>query len=96
MAEGRPVGSGKTLADHKADRKARVLARLAEAGVPVSNPADPNAVHVWERAGPADPYVKPTEARLLHLINERVQRRRQLDAATHNPTPELSATAEAT
>ncbi|NED57151.1 replication initiation protein, partial [Micromonospora aurantiaca] len=32
--------SGKTLADHKADRKAWVLARLAEAGIPVSNPAD--------------------------------------------------------
>ncbi|GAA4378009.1 hypothetical protein GCM10023088_38440 [Actinomadura verrucosospora] len=87
--------SGKTLADHKADRKAWVLARLAEAGVPVLNPADPNAVHVWERAGPADPDVKPTEARLLHLINERIQRRRQLDAATQNDTPELPATAEA-
>ncbi|SNT36767.1 hypothetical protein SAMN05443665_102598 [Actinomadura meyerae] len=87
--------SGKTLADHKADRKAWVLARLAEAGVPVSNPADPNAVHVWERAGPGDPDVKPAEQRLLLLINERIQRRRQLDAATLNPTPELSATAEA-
>ena len=58
----------------------------------MSNPADPTAVHIWERAGPADPDVKPTEARLLHLINERIQRRRQLDAATHNDTPELPAT----
>ncbi|TYC08393.1 replication initiation protein [Actinomadura syzygii] len=84
--------SGKTLADHKADRKAWVLARLAEAGIPVANPADPKAVHIWERAGPGDPDVKPTAQRLLLLINERIQRRRQLDAATHNPTPELSAT----
>ncbi|GAA0568729.1 replication initiator [Actinomadura livida] len=87
--------SGKTLADHKADRKAWVLARLAEAGVPVTNPADPNAVHVWERAGPGDPDVKPIERRLMHLINERVTRRAQLDQATQNHTPELSATPEA-
>jgi len=86
--------SGKTLADHKADRKAWVLARLAEAGIPVADPADPSAVCVWERAGPGDPDVKPPEHRLLLLINERIQRRRQLDQATNN-TPELSATAEA-
>ncbi|MDL4819295.1 replication initiator [Actinomadura opuntiae] len=87
--------SGKTLADHKADRKAWALARLAEAGIPVSNPAGPQAAYVWERAGPGDPDVRPTEHRLLLLINERIQRRRQLDAATQNTTPELSATAEA-
>ncbi|WP_433242957.1 replication initiator [Actinomadura nitritigenes] len=87
--------SGKTLADHKADRKAWVLARLAEAGIPVLNPADPNAVHVWERAGPGDPDVKPTEQRLMHMINERVTRRAQLDQATQNDTSELSATPEA-
>ncbi|MFD0900577.1 replication initiator [Actinomadura sediminis] len=87
--------SGKTLADHKADRKAWALARLAEAGIPVANPADPDAAHVWERAGPGDPDVRPIEQRLLLLINERAERRRQLDAATQNPTPELSATAEA-
>ncbi|WP_242893931.1 replication initiator [Actinomadura litoris] len=88
--------SGKTLADHKADRKAWVLARLAEAGIPVLNPADPTAVHVWERAGPGDPDVKTLERRLMHLIHERVTRRAQLDAATQpTTTPELSATAEA-
>ncbi|MUN37860.1 replication initiation protein [Actinomadura sp. NEAU-AAG5] len=87
--------SGKTLTDHKADRKAWVLARLAEAGIPVLNPADPTAVHVWERAGPSDPDVKTLERRLMHLINERVTRRAQLDAAIQPTTPELSATAEA-
>ncbi|MEV5825213.1 replication initiator [Spirillospora sp. NPDC052242] len=87
--------SGKTLADHKADRKAWALARLAEAGIPVANPTDPAAPYVWERAGPGDPDVRPVEQRLLLLINERAERRRQLDAATQNPTPELSATAEA-
>ncbi|MBE1533527.1 replication initiator [Actinomadura algeriensis] len=87
--------SGKTLADHKADRKAWALARLAEAGIPVANPADPDAAYVWERAGPGDRDVRPIEQRLLLLINERAKRRRQLDAATQNPTPEISATAEA-
>ncbi|RSN59587.1 replication initiation protein [Actinomadura sp. WAC 06369] len=87
--------SGKTLADHKADRKAWALARLAEAGIPVANPADPDAAHVWERAGPGDPDVRPIEQRLLLLINERAERRRQLDAATQTPTPELSATRQA-
>jgi hypothetical protein len=87
--------SGKTLADHKADRKAWVLARLAEAGIPVAHPDDPNAVHVWERAGPGDPDVRPVEHRLLLLINERIQRRRQLDQATQPTTPEVSAIGEA-
>ncbi|MEW2356227.1 replication initiator [Spirillospora sp. NPDC029432] len=87
--------SGKTLADHKADRKAWALARLAEAGIPVTNPADPDAQHVWERAGPGDPDVKPIEHRLMLLINERVQRRRQLDQATTQNDADLSATREA-
>jgi hypothetical protein len=87
--------SGKTLADHKADRKAWALARLAEAGIPVTNPADPDAQHVWERAGPGDPDVKPIEHRLMLLINERVQRRRQLDQATAQNDADLSATREA-
>jgi hypothetical protein len=87
--------SGKTLADHKADRKAWVLARLAEAGVPVVDAADPNTAHVWERAGPGDPDVRPIEHRLLLLINERIQRRSQLDHATGHTNPEVSATAEA-
>ncbi|MFV2175397.1 replication initiator [Actinomadura sp. LOL_016] len=85
--------SGKTLADHKADRKAWALARLAEAGIPVANPADSDAAYVWERAGPADPDVRPLEQRLLLLINERAERRRQLDAATQ--PPERPATGEA-
>ena len=78
--------SGKTLADHKADRKAWVLARLAEAGIPVNNPADPQAAYVWERAGPGDPDVKPAEQRLLLLINERIQRRQSNSTKRPHPT----------
>ncbi|GLZ06477.1 hypothetical protein Acsp03_39430 [Actinomadura sp. NBRC 104412] len=87
--------SGKTLADHRADRKAWALARLAEADIPVLDAADPGAVHVWERAGPGDPDVRPVEHRLLLLINERIQQRTQLDQATQHTTPEISATVEA-
>nr|WP_285699594.1 replication initiator [Actinomadura sp. NBRC 104412] len=87
--------SGKTLADHRADRKTWVLARLAEAGIPVMNTADTHTTHVWERAGPSDPDVRPVEHRLLLLINERIQQRTQLDQATQHTTPEISATAEA-
>ncbi|POM25238.1 hypothetical protein BTM25_38820 [Actinomadura rubteroloni] len=81
--------SGKTLTDHKNDRTAWVLARLAEAGIHVATP-DPTRPFVWERAGPADPDVKSPDRRLLHLINERIRRREQLERAT---APELSATA---
>jgi len=86
--------SGKTLADHKADRKVWVLARLAEAGIPAARPDDPDGVYAWERAGPGDPDVRPLDERLLHLIDERIQRRRQLDQATQMAT-QLSATPEA-
>ncbi|MFC7731081.1 replication initiator [Actinomadura keratinilytica] len=83
--------SGKTLADHKADRVAWVLARLAEAGISATGPAAGDRRFLWERAGPGDPDVKPAHHRLLLLIDERVTRRRQLNEAL----TELSATAEA-
>ncbi|WP_245627838.1 replication initiator [Actinomadura oligospora] len=82
--------SGKTLADHKADRKAWVLARLAEAGITPTN-TDTGPGYAWERAGPADPDVRSPEHRLLLLINERIKRREQLAQAT----TELPATEEA-
>jgi hypothetical protein len=89
--------SGKTLADHKADRKNWVLARLAEAGVSATadliGPSDQDR-HIWEHASPGDPGVKPLEHRLLLLIGERIQQRRQLDEARQS-TPNLSATREA-
>ncbi|WP_352231489.1 replication initiator [Actinomadura sp. NBRC 104425] len=83
--------SGKTLADHKADRVAWVLARLAEAGIPATGPAAGDRRYLWERAKPGDGDVKPVTHRILHLINERVTRREQLNQAL----TELSATTEA-
>jgi hypothetical protein len=85
--------SGKTMADHKADRKQWVLARLAEAGVPATgHPTEPGR-YAWELAPPDDPDVKPVEQRLLAAIAERIDMRRQLDQA--RTTLDLSATGEA-
>lgn len=87
--------SGKTLAEHRNDRKSWVLARLAAAGISATtDEPDPGAVYAWERAGPADRDVRPTEHRILLLLDQRLQRRAQLDQATHTITG-LSATAEA-
>jgi hypothetical protein len=85
--------SGKTMADHKADRKNWVLARLAEAGVSATgHPTEPGR-YAWELAPPDDPDVKPVEQRLLAAIAERIDMRRQLDQA--RTTLDLSATGEA-
>jgi hypothetical protein len=86
--------SGKTLAQHKNDRKEWVLARLAEAGIRPADLGNDTTRHAWERADPGDPDVKPPDHRILLLINERVQRRQQLDQAQQT-IAELSATTEA-
>jgi hypothetical protein len=82
--------SGKTMADHKADRKNWVLARLAEAGVSATgHPTEPGR-YAWELAPPDHPDVPPVEQRLMAAIAERLEMRRQLDQAT--ATADLSAT----
>ena len=89
--------SGKTLAHHKNDRKAWVLARLAEAGISATrDPIEPNDQdrYVWEHASPGDPDVKPPEHRLLILIAERIEHRRQLNQAQQTIS-DVSATPEA-
>jgi hypothetical protein len=85
--------SGKTLTDHKNDRKNWVLARLAEAGVSATgHPREPGR-YAWELAPPDHPDVPPIEQRLMAAIAERLRMRRQLDQAT--TTADLSATQEA-
>ncbi|WP_435112093.1 replication initiator [Nocardiopsis synnemataformans] len=91
--------SGKTLADHKADRLAWVLNTL---GVDPANEDQADEDHrppvltsiasgsfAWELAKPTDPDVAPRERRLLRAVGESLKRRAQLDAAR---TPERSAT----
>ncbi|WP_017614644.1 replication initiator [Nocardiopsis salina] len=100
--------SGKTLADHKADRLTWVLEALGINGVN-SDPAneEPGDAHntrppvltsvnsgdyAWELARPTDPDVAPREHRLLRAVGEALKRRAQLDAAR---TPAPSATERA-
>src|SRR3954471_21622106 len=80
--------SGKTMADHKNDRRDWVLARLAEAGISATQDYEPRR-YIWERPAPGDHDVKPPDHRLLLLIDEKLRRRQQLIEAQN-----LSATAQ--
>ncbi|MFD3686468.1 replication initiator [Nocardiopsis sp. NPDC058631] len=91
--------SGKTLADHKADRLAWVLDTLGidpanEDQGDEDNPTPPplslaSGSFEWELARPTDPDVAPRERRLLRAVGEALRRRAQLAAACQN---DLSAT----
>jgi hypothetical protein len=68
--------SGKTLADHRADRKAWLTAML-------DLPADDSDAgqYRWERVDPADPDYLPATHRLLHVLADRSRWRSALDEA---------------
>jgi hypothetical protein len=68
--------SGKTLADHRADRKAWLTAML-------DLPADDNDAerYSWERVDPADPDYLPATQRLLHVLADRSRWRTALAEA---------------
>ncbi|SIO90638.1 replication initiator [Nocardiopsis sp. JB363] len=94
--------SGKTLADHKADRLTWVLDALGidPIGEDQGDDTDPrppvltsasSGDYAWELAQPTDPDVAPREQRLLRAVGEALKRRSQLDAARQN---DLSATPE--
>jgi hypothetical protein len=84
--------SGKTLADHRADRKAWLMAML---DLPATDPQR----YTWEPVKPSDPDHLPTARRLLHVVADRVRWRQALDEARRRtqgqPPDELSATGEA-
>lgn len=93
--------SGKTLADHKADRFAWVLETLGvdpanedqgdeENRPPVLSSVSSDSFE-WELARPTDSDMAPREQRLLRAVGEALKRRAQLDAARQN---DLSATPE--
>ncbi|MDI2130823.1 replication initiator [Yinghuangia seranimata] len=69
--------SGKSLADHKHERRAWVLERLGE-----TNRGTDVDRYIWEHARPSDPDVPSISHRLLTAIAERQRWRAALDAAT--------------
>ena len=74
--------SGKTLADHRADRKALALATL---GIPAADPAR----YTWEPVTPGDPDHMPPAQRLLHVVADRQRWHAALDRSqtTSQRTP---------
>ncbi len=84
--------SGKTLADHRADRKAWLTDML---DLPATDPQR----YAWEPVAPGDADHMPTARRLLHVVADRVRWRQALDEARRRaqgqPSDELSATGEA-
>jgi len=58
--------SGKTLDQHRADRKAWLVAML---DLPATDPAR----YQWERVSPSDPDVMSPTRRLLHVLDERMR-----------------------
>ncbi|MEU3455676.1 replication initiator [Micromonospora sp. NPDC006766] len=86
--------SGKTLADHRADRKEWVKALLGVTTDATTAPLGGEQRHAWELAKPTDPDVPPLGHRVLRAISERIQWRAQLDAAKRaaDAPPDVSAT----
>ena len=66
--------SGKTLADHRADRKAWLTGML---GLPATDPSR----YTWEPVKPGDPDHMPNGQRLLHVVADRIQWQTALEQA---------------
>jgi hypothetical protein len=84
--------SGKTLADHRADRRDWLLATLGIA-------ADDPARYTWEPVTPGDPDHMPNGQRLLHVVADRQRWHAALTEARARASgqipPDLSATGRA-
>jgi hypothetical protein len=83
--------SGKTLADHRGDRKAQLLETLG-----MDDEPDP-ARYAWHVVTPSDHDHLPYERRLLHVVAERTRLKSALDEArqrAEKPDANLSATRE--
>lgn len=91
--------SGKTLADHRADRMAFVAQALASVGI--EKPAHDTSRLIWRKVAPGDQNVPPRAHLLMHAIAERIAWRAEYDramlAATGPPpsTANVSAIPEA-
>jgi Replication initiator protein, pSAM2 len=71
--------SGKTLADHKADRQAFVAQALAAIGF--EKPAQDSSRLFWRKVAPGDPHAPPRAHLLMHAIAERIAWRAEYDRA---------------
>ena len=84
--------SGKTLADHRADRKEWLLRTL---GVPATDPAR----YAWELVGPADRDFMDHARRMLHVVADRLRWQTALAEARHRaampPDGDIPATGRA-
>jgi hypothetical protein len=83
--------SGKTLADHRGDRKAWLVETLG------LEPPDP-ARYTWHVVTPSDHDYLPPDKRLLHTVADRTRWRAALDEArrrARDQEPNLSATGRA-
>nr|WP_308170257.1 replication initiator [Acrocarpospora catenulata] len=68
--------SGKTLAGHKADRRAWALAAL---GLDPGQEEREPGRFVWRRVSASDPGLEPVAVRLLRLVAERIRRRAETE-----------------
>jgi hypothetical protein len=84
--------SGKTLADHRADRKNWLMQTL---GIPATDPTR----YAWEPVMPGDPDHMPNGRRLLHVVADRISWQTALDQArrraAEQPPENLSASGQA-
>ncbi|WP_418190855.1 replication initiator [Amycolatopsis albispora] len=71
--------SGKTVADHKADRQKYVMDMLAGVGIVKAQP-DP-ARFVWRKVESSDPHLPPRDHLILRAIAERISWRAEYDRA---------------
>jgi replication initiator protein RepSA len=76
--------SGKTLADHRGDRKTWLTEML---GLPAPDPA----TYRWEPVQPGDDDYLPPARRLLHAVADRLQWERALTEARHRARDALDA-----
>ncbi len=90
--------SGKTVAEHKADRRGFVLSALAAVGISKPEPAPDR--FVWRKVEPGDTHCPPRDHLVMRAIAERItwqaEYTRAMLAAADPPGPETSATATTT
>ena len=89
--------SGKTLGDHKQERKAWVLAQLERSGVSATDQDNDPRRYAWGAINPSSPEVPPLEHRILRAVAKRHEWRTQMELAQRRADgePEISATGEA-